>query len=87
MSSIEPMEKECSSSTGEDRKTRKGRSSAVAEDSKIEKERSSAMAEDSKIEKERSSAMAEDKKCKRNVLPPRRNVKNVKEMFFHHGGR
>ena len=67
------MEKECSSSTGEDRKTRKGRSSAVAEDSKIEKER--------------SSITAEYKKCKKNILPPWRKIKNVKEMFFHHGGR
>ena len=67
------MEKECSSSTGEDRKTRKGRSSA--------------MAEDSKIEKGRSSAVAEDKKCKRNVLPPGRNIKNAKRIFFRHGGR
>ncbi|WP_276816217.1 hypothetical protein [Segatella maculosa] len=67
------MEKESSSSTGEDRKTRKGRSSAVAEDSKMEKER--------------SSAMAEDKKRKKNVLPPRRKIKNVKETFFRHGGR
>ena len=67
------MEKKCSSSTGEDRKTRKGRSSATAEDSRIEKER--------------SSAMAEDKKCKRNVLPPRRNIKNAKRIFFRHDGR
>ncbi|WP_154652122.1 hypothetical protein [Segatella maculosa] len=44
------------------------------------------MAENSKIRKERSSAVAEDKKRKRIVLPPRRKIKNVKEIFFRHGG-
>ena len=45
------------------------------------------MAENSKIRKERSSATAEDKKCKRNIRPPWRKIKNVKEMFVRHGGR
>ena len=45
------------------------------------------MAENSKIRKERSSAVVEDKKCKRNVLPPQRKIKYVKELFFHRGGR
>ncbi len=31
------------------------------------------------MQKEYSSAMAEDKKRKRNVLPPRRKIKNVKK--------
>ena len=31
------------------------------------------------MEKEYSSAVVEDKKCKRNVLPPRRKIKNVKK--------
>ena len=44
------------------------------------------MAENSKIKKGRSSATAEDKKCKRNILPPRRKIKNVKETFFRRGG-
>ena len=67
------MEKEYSSSTGEDRKIKKGRFSAAAEDGKMKKER--------------SSATAEDKKRKRNILPPWRKIKDVKRMFFRHGGR
>ena len=45
------------------------------------------MAENSKIRNGRSSATAEDKKFKRNVLPPWRKIKSVKEIFFRHDGR
>ena len=45
------------------------------------------MEENSKIKKECPSSMEEDKKCKRNVRPPRRKIKNVKEIFVRHGGR
>ncbi len=45
------------------------------------------MAENSKIKKECPSATAEDKKCKRNIFPPWRKTKNVKEILVRHGGR